>query len=485
MTLSLWILKDYLIDFEPDIFCANHKTEITEIRLFSPTNSLTKGILYLGTSDQFFLDGSNHIVCKHMNDYISLHTTDLFAVSNRILEAFSYYARWSEHCMHRLSQSCTLSDLLNLAEAIFDRPLLIVDSSQFMIANSSRLPQYSESPEWQTLIQTKSIPADTLKLFNCFYKETFLRNHPFSLPADYFPTASYCQHIFINEERCATLILIADQTALTTGQIQLLELFSSFVTEWLQVNMSTDTAYHFTSLFARSLDGTPNAGHALQRRLSLFGWTPNSPKQLFIATAISDSFHFDAHLSRILSDEANGIYSIPYQKRLVVLCNYDLAKKESFLQKFKELITANSYYGASSFIFYDLEDISIAFKQTRKALQKSSPEIGNLYSCQNIAMNFITEIVEQHTNIPLLHPTLTDIKAYDTLHNTDYFQTLFVFLQNERNHQLTAKTLYIHRNTLFLRLQKIKELWDLNLDDANERFYMLYSFYHMINHELA
>ena len=139
----------------------------------------------------------------------------------------------------------------------------------------------------------------------------------------------------------------------------------------------------------------------------------------------------------------------------------------------------NSYYGASGFVFYDLEDIASSFKQTLEALQQGTPEIGFLYSCQSIAMKFITNIVEQHMNTSLLHPTLDAIREYDKAHKTQFFQTLFVFLKNERNHQLTAKELYIHRNTLFLRLQKINELWELNLEDAEERFYMLYSFYHM------
>ncbi|MBQ8662637.1 MAG: helix-turn-helix domain-containing protein [Eubacterium sp.] len=479
MTLSLWILKDYLDDFEPEIFCINHKTEITEIRLYHPSLPLERQILYLGTSDQFFGDGRQNIICKHMEDFLMLHTENIFAVSNRILEAFSYYARWHEQCSQKLSQSCTLSDLLDLAESIFDRPLLIVDSSQFMIANSSRIPAYSDSEEWQSIIQAKSIPADKLKLFNQFYKETFLRHHAFSLPADYFPTSSCCQHIFVNDERCATLILIEGDEKLTKGQVQLLELFTPFITEWLHSNMTTDTSYHFTSFFARSLDGAPDSGEALQRRLALFGWDAKSPKQIFVATAISDYFHFDAHLSRILSDESGGVYSIPYQKHLVVLCNYDLVDRNSFHQRFQDLMKTNSYYGASGFVFYDLEDIASSFKQTLEALQQGTPEIGFLYSCQSIAMKFITNIVEQHMNTSLLHPTLDAIREYDKAHKTQFFQTLFVFLKNERNHQLTAKELYIHRNTLFLRLQKINELWELNLEDAEERFYMLYSFYHM------
>ena len=92
-------------------------------------------------------------------------------------------------------------------------------------------------------------------------------------------------------------------------------------------------------------------------------------------------------------------------------------------------------------------------------------------------MRVITNIVDKAISTALIHPAIPAIKAYDAAHKTDYCRTLHCFLKNERRHQQTAEELFIHRNTLFLRLEKIQELWPLDLNDAEERFYLLFSFY--------
>ena len=47
---------------------------------------------------------------------------------------------------------------------------------------------------------------------------------------------------------------------------------------------------------------------------------------------------------------------------------------------------------------------------------------------------------------------------YDTENNTELTQTLLKFLECKFNISETAKGLYIHRNTLINRMNKIKEL---------------------------
>ncbi len=53
---------------------------------------------------------------------------------------------------------------------------------------------------------------------------------------------------------------------------------------------------------------------------------------------------------------------------------------------------------------------------------------------------------------------------------TNLFKTLAVYLNNNGNVTQTAKELYLHRSTLVYRLNKIQELLDIDIDDANERF---------------
>ena len=82
----------------------------------------------------------------------------------------------------------------------------------------------------------------------------------------------------------------------------------------------------------------------------------------------------------------------------------------------------------------------------------------------------------------LVDHSLLTILRYDRENSTQYFNTLHSYLINERNIPKTAAALIIHRTTLTYRLQKLQELFNLNLDDAGQRLYLLVSLF-LLNSE--
>ena len=73
------------------------------------------------------------------------------------------------------------------------------------------------------------------------------------------------------------------------------------------------------------------------------------------------------------------------------------------------------------------------------------------------------------------------LHSYDMSHHTRYCRTLLGYLQFERNAVLTAKALYLHRNTLRNHLSKIDSIVSIDLDDPNLRFYLLISLNTLLN----
>jgi len=69
------------------------------------------------------------------------------------------------------------------------------------------------------------------------------------------------------------------------------------------------------------------------------------------------------------------------------------------------------------------------------------------------------------------------LKEYDENNHTDLYHTLKIFLELERNVLRTSKTLFIHRSTLFYRLERIQKIADVNLEDAKERLVLRLSFH--------
>jgi purine catabolism regulator len=65
--------------------------------------------------------------------------------------------------------------------------------------------------------------------------------------------------------------------------------------------------------------------------------------------------------------------------------------------------------------------------------------------------------------------TVNILADYDAQHNTDLLQTLEVYLDRGTIAADAATLLHVHRNTLAHRLERIEELTNLSLKDADCR----------------
>lgn len=71
-----------------------------------------------------------------------------------------------------------------------------------------------------------------------------------------------------------------------------------------------------------------------------------------------------------------------------------------------------------------------------------------------------TSILKRYTE-----EILGKIIGYDALHNTDYFNTLKSYLQNNGSIQKVSAQMNVHRNTINYKMKFIRESLDINLDN--------------------
>ena len=63
---------------------------------------------------------------------------------------------------------------------------------------------------------------------------------------------------------------------------------------------------------------------------------------------------------------------------------------------------------------------------------------------------------------------LKPLTDYDMTHNTDLMETLEVYFKNCQNSINTSRDLFIHRNTLLYRLERISQLLDLDFNNSEQ-----------------
>ena len=484
MELNLWMIYEKLDFPDKQISCKNHRRQIRTIRMFESMENTLEHVLYIGRSADILHDGKSDIVCFHTSGHMTFTNVDTLTITNRILEIFDFYSDWSTRMYQAIDRNVSLSSLLTIFEDTFGSMLMAMDSTQYMIAFSKGIFENDLVSSGLVVRENRrNFPDSTLLEFNEKYGNTFSNRGVFYLPADFFPTESYVHHVYQENDRISTVIMPLVEGTWSQASPGQLEMLIPFITQWFSKNESEESSYMMTSDLARILDGNKEALPDLQRRLALFGWEPDDECRIYIGYSLSAHVNHNARLSHTLTAENAGIYAIPYQKRLVILCNHKKSDPESFQDRLANLLHLNHYCASVSLSFPRLAQIPEAYAQALYVLENNPIASGEIRDIRNCILSFISTMLKKHSSISLLHPLPEQIQTYDRAHRTEYYQTLFAYLRNERNHQMTASELFIHRNTLSLRLSKIQSIWNPELDNINERIYLLFSFY--MNEESA
>lgn len=125
--------------------------------------------------------------------------------------------------------------------------------------------------------------------------------------------------------------------------------------------------------------------------------------------------------------------------------------------------------------FNDWHHILVQKAQAAVALDFASINT-NLSFCQDHILDYLFQQLGQLGNLlQLCHPAVNYLHEYDIRNSTDLLKTLTTYLISERNAIQTADLLFVHRNTIQYRINRIKELTNIDLEDPDTRLYIMLS----------
>jgi sugar diacid utilization regulator len=133
----------------------------------------------------------------------------------------------------------------------------------------------------------------------------------------------------------------------------------------------------------------------------------------------------------------------------------------------------NNMIATVSFIFTELMDSSTYFEQCQSMLSMidSSTSCGSILLYGEYCFRHITSIIDDPSIIiSSIHPAMKFMKKYDEENSTEYLVTLETFLQKNRSAPAAAEALHIHKSTFFYRIEKMKSLFGIDINDADKMF---------------
>lgn len=199
---------------------------------------------------------------------------------------------------------------------------------------------------------------------------------------------------------------------------------------------------------------------------------------LFVFTIFDSEIHTFNQRAQIIAYQVHHIFPaaryVIYESKLVFLVQQMEEDLTIFAEDgpLAEFLASNHLTGMVSNCFGDLMQIRKFYNQTLKVneLRPLLHEDRLIYHYSDYMFLHVGQIIaESYTLKDFYHPAILKMQAYDKENQTNFIETLHEYLLHVDNPTLSARNLFIHKNTFFYRMNKIRELFRVDLGDGMER----------------
>lgn len=184
--------------------------------------------------------------------------------------------------------------------------------------------------------------------------------------------------------------------------------------------------------------------------------------------------------SKLFFNAANS-FSFPFWALLLTDSIIYLADASTpnLCQKFQDLALDCGIVAGVSSVFSDFNELDQARQQAqcsweyaRKNKMGAGLAIYNTYKLQDL----LSKAQKAFPLSAFCDDVLLQIRSHDLANQTEYEQTLRVFLENEQNIQKTAEVLFLHKNTILYRIGKLRDVFGINFKDYRQLAQLYCSF---------
>lgn len=490
MKLSMAIIEHWLRQYHPISTILSNEPTISAVRLFTYAKAPNPQYLYVGRNKDFFENSqSDEVLLVHKKDVISLNTHELEDVFDALLDAFTFYQNWEQEMLSAFQKENPEQAIIDSCKNIFG-PMFFTTPSLQVTAFSRQYPIGSINQNWDDFWNLGRLSLSSLmnmqsgqylkkvsRIWDCetFYEEK-VDNYPYSMLISQensarkltghltiisnTPFQEYHRHIAIYLKQALCLVANREETTDRNSVTQ------SLLQDFLRGRNHNSSSY--------------NTFYQMQ------GWSPEQHCIIIIlkpenGTCDTCRYHLKL-LLRYLPDALFYINSAPdkQQDDEIVCClpidpseengggsRFGLEPPDTLL-KMAEMLRLHLH---CSYPFPGIQNGAGQYAQARTCLLQGKR---HYYEC---ALKDLTDLNgSPEYRLLAIHPALQRILDYDRQKHTSFYHILKIYLRCERNRVLTAQELFMHKNTLVYRIGKISSLFSLDLDDAYEREYLLFSF---------
>ena len=408
---------------------------------------------------------------------------DLASLFNALQEIYDRYDAWDAQLSALLRRESSLAAMLDCSQSVMANPLLLQAADFLLVAHSGMI---DENPELAHLTDAEeSFETITTSKLDPEYNASRERRDPFFLPAYLSGSRQLCVNLFLHGVYAYRLILSEELLPITSDQAPLLQHLASYLEPMLlrADEEALSESYSLERTLTEIISEKMTDYAVINNHLSEYGWgADHSYCCMSLKMTSLDSQNLTSHfLCHHFEEIVPGSCAFQYEDELVVFIN--LTRFDGTIDR---LLLTTTPFLRDSFLKTGISnairgtfDLRYCYLQARIALDSGSKYQNYrwVHRFENISIDYLCDCCIRDMPAHMVcSEKLIRLRRYDTVHNSQFSETLRTFLDTHLNAVQAAKRLFIHRSTFLYRLERIREIIDIDFNDEETLFYLMLSF---------
>jgi len=198
---------------------------------------------------------------------------------------------------------------------------------------------------------------------------------------------------------------------------------------------------------------------------------------IYIAPSANTGLSPNPNHALLMFNRIFGIKAAEYSDGILLFANMRLLSENSGFESVLIKIAQLSYFAGVSSSFSEISELTIMVNRAQIAMQLGEKNAGAVNYFDNHYLKYFFSMMQKEDADILKHPLPEKLKLYDKRFGSKLYNTLFIYLQNERSITKTSEKMQIHRNTLIHRIERIEEMAEGILEDPDKRLQILLTYY--------
>ncbi|MFA7139238.1 MAG: helix-turn-helix domain-containing protein [Bacteroidales bacterium] len=383
-------------------------------------------------------------------------------------------------------KSSDLNHLADCASKILNNPFIFLDTSYNVVGFTKN--RNINDRLWNESIKLgylcDDITKEVIEKYRAYYM-SISSNEPFEAILETSKYKWIVSNAYFNRHLCGTInmLCINDFPLNNEADVNTIKMISDIFARLMVNDESIIDRVQYEDVFKDLINGNINNKVLLKNRL--VNTELEHIKSFFLINVYFETFVHSTVLTfknKLKSIAYNG-WIFYHENFLLILIekNSNLDKQKKIFSEIEKLINTFSLKGCISDCFDDLSLLFDYYQKNKRAIIYSYqfPVNENLityskFRFYDIVNTALKSMPNKDIN-QLVDQRIIEIKKYDRTNGTDYFKTLLLYLRSNKSCKLTAEKLFCHKNTIDYRISRLKELYDIDLEDSETYFNLYYS----------